>query len=187
MTPRASRREEVLAAAIELFARRGYAAVRMEDVGAAAGITGPSVYQHFAGKADLLMAALNRGAEWLQLGLARAFAAARTQSEALPLVVRSYVEFMLQHTDLMSVLLTETIYLPDEERHVLRRTQHEYVAEWVRLVVAVRPQLTPAEARFLVQGALGLINDNVHGDARRRADLDEILVCLGLEVLGVAT
>jgi AcrR family transcriptional regulator len=183
ISPRASRREAVLAAAIELFAHRGYAGVRMEDVGAAAGITGPSVYQHFAGKADLLMAALNRGAEWLQLGLAQAFAATNESAAALELVLRSYVEFMLQHTDLMSVFLTETIYLPEEERHALRRVQHEYVAEWVRLLVAVRPSLTPAEGRFLVQGVLGVVNDNVHGQARRRPDLDEILVQLGLEML----
>src|SRR5207249_4269750 len=73
-TVRASRREVVLAAATELFAQRGYASVRMEDVGAAAGIAGPSVYEHFAGKADLLMATLTRGAEWLQLGMSRALA-----------------------------------------------------------------------------------------------------------------
>ena len=182
---RASRREAVLAAAIELFARHGYAGVRMEDVGAAAGITGPSVYQHFDGKADLLMAILNRGAEWLQLGLAQAFAAGGSASESLRLVARSYVEFLLRHTDLMSVFLTETINLPDDDRHAIRRVQHEYVSEWVRLLGAVRPELSPAEARIAVQAAVALVNDAVRHAEQARGDIDEILLQLTLEVMGL--
>src|SRR5581483_5743861 len=89
----ASRREVILGAAIGLFAARGYAAVRMEDVGASVGIAGPSIYEHFAGKADLLMTALTRGAEWLQLGMARALDGAVTAEHALAAVARSYVEF----------------------------------------------------------------------------------------------
>jgi AcrR family transcriptional regulator len=182
---RASRREAVLAVAIELFARHGYAGVRMEDVGAAAGITGPSVYQHFDGKADLLMAVLNRGAEWLQLGLAQAFSAGGDPAESLRLVVRSYVDFLLWHTGLMSVFLSETIYLPDDDRHAIRRVQHEYVSEWVRLLSAVRPELSPAGARFAVQGAVALVNDIVHRAERGRAGIDEILLQLALEVMGL--
>ena len=182
---RASRREAVLAAAIELFGRQGYADVRMEDVGAASGITGPSVYQHFAGKADLLMAILNRGAEWLQLGVSQAFAAGGDAATTLRLVVRSYVDHLRQHDDLMRVFLSETIYLPDDERHAIRRVQHEYLAEWVRLLEAARSDLTPAEARFVVQGAVALLNDHVHDDGRARAGTDDVLVQLSLEVLGL--
>lgn len=182
---RASRREAVLAVAIELFARHGYAGVRMEDVGAAAGIAGPSVYQHFDGKADLLMAILNRGAEWLQLGLAQAFASGGDAATSLRLVAQSYVDFLLRHTDLMSVFLSETINLPDDERHAIRRVQHEYVSEWVRLLEVVRPELSAAEARFAVQGAVALVNDMVHRDDRGRDDIDEILLQLALEVMGL--
>jgi AcrR family transcriptional regulator len=158
---RASRRESVLAAAIELFGRRGYGAVRMEDVGAAAGITGPSIYEHFAGKADLLMAALTRGAEWLQLGLTGALVPGAAPRTSLERVVRSYVAFTLEHTELMRVLLREAINLPDTERTALRRVQHEYVAEWVRLLAATRPELSDAEAWFITHAGLSVINDTV--------------------------
>jgi AcrR family transcriptional regulator len=182
--PRASRREAVLAAAIELLARKGYAGVRMEDVGAAAGIAGPSIYEHFTGKPDLLMAALTRGAEWLQLGLSGAFAPGLGEDETLSLVLRSYIEFTLERTDLMAVFLTETIYLPDEERHALRRVQHDYVSEWVQLLRAVRPELSGPEAWFVTHAVLGLVNDYVNGGRRsRRADLAEILLEIGSEVL----
>jgi AcrR family transcriptional regulator len=163
---RASRREAVLAGAIELFGQRGYGAVRMEDVGAAAGITGPSIYEHFAGKADLLMAALTRGAEWLQLGLAGALVPDGDGKTALERVVRAYVDFTQQHRDLMRVFLREAINLPDAERATLRRVQHEYVAEWVRLVAGRRPELSDAETWFVTHGGLAVINDTVEGALR---------------------
>ncbi len=181
---RASRRETLLSVASQLFARQGYAAVRMEDVGAAAGIAGPSIYQHFESKSDLLTAALTRGAEWLQFGLTRALAAADTESRALELVVASYAEFVLENTDLMALLLTETINLPEMQRHSVRRMQHDYVAEWVRLLTAVRPELNDPQARFLTHGVLGIVNDNARSRrARERPDLQTTLSTIGLEVL----
>jgi AcrR family transcriptional regulator len=41
-------------AALELFARDGYRATTMADIGAAVGIRGPSLYKHVASKQDLL-------------------------------------------------------------------------------------------------------------------------------------
>lgn len=37
------------------MADRGYLAVRLEDIGAAAGVSGPAIYRHFAGKEALLV------------------------------------------------------------------------------------------------------------------------------------
>jgi AcrR family transcriptional regulator len=50
----AARREAILTAAAQLFAERGYAAVGMDDIGAAAGVTGPAIYRHFGAKATVL-------------------------------------------------------------------------------------------------------------------------------------
>src|SRR6188508_2678173 len=60
-TPRsrakAHRRRQLLAAAAALIAERGFASVRLEDLGAAVGISGPAVYRHFPNK-DALLAEL---------------------------------------------------------------------------------------------------------------------------------
>src|ERR1700761_4985048 len=55
---RRSRREEILEIAVDLFATRGYHGVSMDDIGSAAGVTGPALYHHFAGKEAMLVAAL---------------------------------------------------------------------------------------------------------------------------------
>ncbi|MBB5135094.1 AcrR family transcriptional regulator [Thermocatellispora tengchongensis] len=181
---RASRREAILAAAIHLFARHGFAAVSNDDIGAATGVTGPTVYKHFASKTEILVTALNRGDDALQLALDRALTGAPAPADALPAVVASYADFAAGHPDLIGVLITEVIHLPAEERHANRRKQHLYVAEWTRLLRAVRPELSQPEALALTHGALTLVNDLVRLPlTRSRPHRAEELTALALEVL----
>src|SRR5262247_1227688 len=65
---RRSRRDEILEIAVGLFASRGYHGVSMDDIGAAAGVTGPALYHHFAGKEAMLAAALIPVSESLLAG-----------------------------------------------------------------------------------------------------------------------
>ncbi|MBS2080005.1 helix-turn-helix domain-containing protein, partial [Mycobacterium tuberculosis] len=47
---KSDRRLKLLSAAERLFAERGFLAVRLEDIGAAAGVSGPAIYRHFPSK-----------------------------------------------------------------------------------------------------------------------------------------
>ncbi|MGH3950933.1 MAG: helix-turn-helix domain-containing protein, partial [Pseudonocardiaceae bacterium] len=49
-----SRREQILAAAAELFAQHGFHGVGIDDIGAAVGISGPALYRHFRSKDAML-------------------------------------------------------------------------------------------------------------------------------------
>jgi AcrR family transcriptional regulator len=69
------RKEQILAAAARLFRDRGYHEVTLDEIGAAAGIAGPSVYSHFAGKAELLRTITERIGERLRQDLAASEAA----------------------------------------------------------------------------------------------------------------
>jgi len=153
-----SRREALLAAAIRLFGERGYPSVSMTDIGTAAGIAGPSVYNHFSSKNELLTGVLNRGTEVLWLGLHRALAAADGPLDALGHVMRSYAVFATENPAIISVLLAEVINLPEEQREAYRRVQQEYVAEWVTLVLRAHPGIPETEARVRVHAALGVAN-----------------------------
>jgi AcrR family transcriptional regulator len=62
-TPRWERRkdarpQELLSAALELFVERGYAATRLEDVGARAGVSKGTLYLYFENKEDLFKAVI---------------------------------------------------------------------------------------------------------------------------------
>ena len=58
--PRAQRREQILAAATEAFARNGFAATSLDDIAAQAGIARVLLYRHFDSKTDLYQAVLDR-------------------------------------------------------------------------------------------------------------------------------
>jgi AcrR family transcriptional regulator len=58
--PRAQRREQILTAATEAFARSGFAATGLDDIASEAGVTRVILYRHFDSKSDLYQAVLDR-------------------------------------------------------------------------------------------------------------------------------
>lgn len=56
-----ARPEEITAAALELFIERGFAATRLEDIAARAGISKGTLYLYFANKEDLFKAVVREG------------------------------------------------------------------------------------------------------------------------------
>lgn len=57
-----ARPSEILAAALELFSERGFAATRLEDVAARAGLSKAAIYLYFDDKSALLMAIIKETA-----------------------------------------------------------------------------------------------------------------------------
>jgi AcrR family transcriptional regulator len=57
---RVQRREQILAAATEAFARNGFAATSLDDIAGQAGIARVLLYRHFDSKTDLYQAVLDR-------------------------------------------------------------------------------------------------------------------------------
>lgn len=144
---------------MRLFAERGYHGVSMDDIGAAAGVTGPALYHHFAGKESMLIAALTPVSEGLlEGGRERVAAHAGEPRAALESLVDFHVEFALAHPAVIAVHLHELDRLPEEPRRQIRRLQRLYVEEWVNVLDRVRPELPAAEARVLAHAAFGLMN-----------------------------
>jgi AcrR family transcriptional regulator len=156
---RRSRREEILDIAMGLFAARGYHGVSMDDIGAAAGVTGPALYHHFAGKEAMLAAALNPVSEQLLAGgRARAGDHGDEPGAALAALVDFHVDFALNNPAVIALHLHELDRLPEEPRRDIRRLQRLYVEEWVGVLTALRPELSAGEARVLAHAAFGLMN-----------------------------
>src|ERR1700761_6827737 len=63
------RRHQLVAVALELFARRGYRSTTMDDIAEAAGVTKPLVYQHFSSKRALYLELVNSIAQALLLAV----------------------------------------------------------------------------------------------------------------------
>jgi AcrR family transcriptional regulator len=156
---RRSRRDEILEIAVGLFAARGYHGVSMDDIGSAAGVTGPALYHHFAGKEAMLVAALIPVSEGLLNGGRSRVALHPDDAEAaLVDLIEFHVEFALANPAVIALHLHELDRLPEEPRRQIRRLQRLYVEEWVAVLATLRPELDPAEARVLAHSAFGLMN-----------------------------
>lgn len=160
-----SRRELILTAAADLFAQQGYHAVGIDEVGTAAGITGPGVYRHFSGKQALLEALCDLAMSTLETSGARA--------ATLEELVEQHVRFAVDERHLVAVYYREQRALPDDERHEQRRRQKAYEALWRDVAAPLRPDLDENEVLLVVVAALAVLNATALSDvgvpaARRR-------------------
>src|ERR1700742_2708698 len=97
------RREEILTAAASLFAQRGFHGVSIDDIGSAAGMSGPGIYRHFPSKeAVLAQMLLDISERLLDEGGRRASSSADAQ-EAIDALLRWHIGFALGPPDLITV------------------------------------------------------------------------------------
>jgi AcrR family transcriptional regulator len=106
---RADRMEQTLTAARSLFAERGFAAVTMDEVAAAVGVTKPLLYNYFGNKEQLYIACMERAGDTLTATVAEAVAAAADPGEALSAGVRSFFAFLDDDRAAWAVLFDETL------------------------------------------------------------------------------
>ena len=189
-TPRArrgERREEIAAAAAGLFARRGFHGVSIDDIGAAAGMSGPGIYRHFPGKEAVLSEMLlDISRRLLGEGSRRAIAAADAPS-ALEALLRWHVEFALGQPDLITVQSRELDNVPESARRQIRRLQRLYVEEWVTVLSEMFPLAPQARLRTAVHAMFGLLNSTPHSAVELPAEnMTELLFTMARAALFAA-
>lgn len=146
--PRAEREQQTLDVAQALFARDGYAAVTMDDVAAAVGVTKPLLYNYFGNKERLYLACLGRTADALLAGLTEAFAQAADPGEGLRAAVRAFFAFVEADRASWQVLYDETLPTGGEiAEHI-----DAYRERATALVGLALTQLQPAPDPALVPG-----------------------------------
>jgi AcrR family transcriptional regulator len=158
----AARREAILTAAAQLFADRGYAAVGMDDIGAAAGVTGPAIYRHFGAKASVLTAVFDRVIDAVTLD-PQLIGSAPEQALGDPAaqlrhLIRTYAVAVAGRRRLMAVFIREVHHLPAEDRALLIERQRALVGRWRALLAQVRPEWDEERVRTAVHGAFGMLN-----------------------------
>jgi AcrR family transcriptional regulator len=157
-----TRREQILDAAAELFAAKGFHGVSVGELGQACGITGPALYKHFPSKdavlAEMLVTISQRLLDEGQDRVARAADAAA----ALEALVAWHIDFALRHRALIVVQDRDWQSLPPEARERVRALQREYVDVWAAQLRRLHRGLHTDRARAMAHAAFGLINSTPH-------------------------
>jgi AcrR family transcriptional regulator len=107
--PRAEREQQMLDAAHALFAQRGYAAVAMDDVAAAVGVTKPLLYNYWGNKERLFLACMEPSADALFEAVLSAVRAEQTPEAAARAGIRAFFAFVEADRGAWRIVFDETL------------------------------------------------------------------------------
>jgi AcrR family transcriptional regulator len=151
--------EALLNESMLLFNLKGYRDTSMEDIATAVGMPASGIYRYFSGKSDILAAAFRRAADRMSAELSAIVGTVPDREEALTAVIDAYVTRSFDRPELDYVYYTERLNMTPGDQKILRNLQRANVESWVDLVVSVRQEWTPGQARFAVHAAMSLVID----------------------------
>ena len=127
-------REEILAAAAQIFRDKGYHATSMQDIAEAVHLQKGSLYHHIRSKEEILASLLDRALDLLILSMQEVMASPLSVEQKLRSAMRMYADNIAVHSDLAAVLLLEYRNLSPRlrARHMGRRDRFE--ALWRELL-----------------------------------------------------
>jgi AcrR family transcriptional regulator len=152
-------RDALLDATVELVSERGFHAVGIAEIGAAAGVSGAAIYRHYRNKDELLVALFERVVDELLEGARTVLAEPSLDPGArLAALVDAHVTFALAERRVITIYDQESHNLPPDHRRRVRRQQAAYAALWADALAALRPDWGAADCRVAVHAVFGLIN-----------------------------
>ncbi len=179
----ASRREQILTAAAELFAQHGFHGVGIDDIGAAVGISGPALYRHFRSKDAMLGEMLRSISHFLLDGGTARAESAEDPERTLAALVEFHVDFALTHPSLIVVQERNLANLTDDDRKTVRALQRRYVEVWVRAIRDAVPGVSEQRARSAAHAVFGLLNSTPYTRQLADTELADLLTRLALGAL----
>ena len=166
-----------------LFYERGYGAVPVDLIGAEAGVTGPAIYSHFRGKADILAALFDEAMDRM---LTLAGPVRDAPREELEQLARAHAAFVLEKRELLTVYSREDRALSEDARRRFRRRQRDYIERWVDALAELHPDRSRDELTSVAHAVTGMLM-SVTGFPREALKTDGLPDLLAELALGALT
>lgn len=149
---------ELLRAAAKIMADKGFHAMRLEDLGEAAGISGPAVYRYFSSKEEILTDLMTGISEKL-LEEARAITRGLTDPrERLQALIHLQIDFAMTEPELIRLHARELFRMAEEGRERVRRTQGAILKMVAEALASYDPRYEGTAGRVAAQLLVGQIN-----------------------------
>jgi len=156
-----ARRSEVVAAAAELFAERGYDGTSISELTAATGLAAGGLYHYIEGKDDLLIAICDELLEPLLQRAREIVAADAPPVDQLRELVEAWVAHVVEHRHHMLVFTQErqAIERQPRWRHVrAQRKAFEKILDEILARGEADGSMTFADRRLSLLALLGMVN-----------------------------
>jgi AcrR family transcriptional regulator len=153
-------RQDILEAAALIFRQKGFHGASMNDIAAAVNLQKASLYHHVSSKQEILLEILDQALELLLGRISKITESNAPVDEKLRLMIREYLQILVENIDLAAVLLFEHRALERRQhaRHVPNRDKFESL--WRdTLAEGVRKKIFQCDDPGLTTRALlGLMN-----------------------------
>jgi TetR/AcrR family transcriptional regulator, cholesterol catabolism regulator len=156
----ATRLEEVLQSAANIFFAKGYHATSIEDVARDVGMLKGSLYYYIKSKDDLLFRLLLAGIEDSDAFIARQIDPEDEPVEQLERAIRAQIDYIIENRVQFGLFLHEFDSLSGKRQHKLISVMSRYNSRFVELVRRAQKQdkLIQGEPWIIVNGILGMCN-----------------------------
>jgi len=153
--PREQRRQQVLAAALEVFSTVGFHAASMDDIADRAGVSKPVLYQHFPGKLDLYLALLDAGIEELMAASNAALTRTTDNHLRVSAMTRAYFEFIDDPAGAFRLVFESDLANEPAVRERVDAADQE-IARQIAHVITEDTGLSDEQALLLASGLQGM-------------------------------
>lgn len=156
----ATRLEEVLHSAANIFFAKGFHATSIEDVARDVGMLKGSLYYYIKSKEDLLFRLLMAGIEDGDAFIAQQIDSNGDPVEQLEQAIRAQIDYIVQNRVPFGLFLHEFDSLSGKRQHKLIAVMSRYNSRFVDLVRRGQQQgkLVDGEPWIIVNGILGMCN-----------------------------
>jgi AcrR family transcriptional regulator len=153
--PRDQRRIQLLDAASEVFASKGYHAAAMDDIADAAGVSKPVLYQHFPSKLDLYLALLDQSCERLVEVVEEALASTDDNADRVIATVAAFYEFISSAGGEFRFVFESDLTGDGAVQQRLSRVNDE-ISDAIAGVIAEDTSLPTPQAKLLAVSLVGI-------------------------------
>ncbi len=165
------RRQRILDAAVVLFQKKGFHGASIDDIGDAAGVTGPALYHYFKDKSEVLFAVFVRLGDTMLRQMLERVEGLIEPGERLDALIDSHVDAVWEHREVFPLLFQEDRNLTSDELvHASERRQFWYDL-WAHSLRQLRTSLSEEDSQTMAHAALWLIQSiafqHPAGDAER--------------------
>jgi AcrR family transcriptional regulator len=156
-------REDVVAAASRLFAKRGFHGTSMRDLGEELGLLGSSIYSHVRGKNELLVEVISRGAAFFNRVVDDAQRSEGAALDRLRQLVYGHVDVVIGHIDESRTFLFESRFLPEADRRKIIEMRDAYETAYRETIDAavadgsLRPDIDPGITAIFILSVLNAL------------------------------
>lgn len=170
-------RETILAAAADLFIKRGYAVVSMRMIASEAGITTGGLYYYFKDKDDIVYEILDAGHHHVHEEVRSAvesLGSTAGKSARIKVGIRAHLAALHAKNSFPAANVRIFAHVPDHLRRAVRPGRQAYEKFWLDLLSEGANMRSPVDIRHLTLFLLGAANWTLEWYRPGRDSLDDI-------------